>query len=219
MGWRILVVEDDRDQRLGLVEILRRDGHEVLQAASAERALAILQHSEVDLIIADYQLGGATGAWLARQIRRGRAAPQVLLLTGHTALADAAGLPLVRKPVDPDRFLQQVRQSLEGPAPDDGRVAPRQRIAFVLYSNGGLPSRRAERRIKSVLDRYDTSQVSLTVVDVCGTLPHQAEEHRVVVTPTLLKTFPAPRVWVTGELERTGVLQRLLDEAGVEARR
>jgi len=103
--------------------------------------------------------------------------------------------------------------------PEDGRAAPRQRIAFVLYGNGGLPSRRAERRLKAVLANYDASQISLTVINVCDADPHQAEEHRVVVTPTLLKTFPAPRVWVTGELERVAVLQRLLDDAGVEARR
>ena len=47
----------------------------------------------------------------------------------------------------------------------------------------------------------------------------QAEEHRIVVTPTLLKTFPAPRVWIAGEFDRPQVLQRLLEQAGVQARK
>lgn len=217
-GARILIVEDDPHQRAGIAEFLTRAGHEVLQASSAERALEILPSGDVDLLIADYQLGGATGAWLARVAgRHGETPPQVLLLTGHTDLADADDLKVLRKPLEPERLLSEVDQALAGAPAVPRQSAARQRIAFILYVSESLPSRRAILRLKKILDGYDHSQVSLTIINVECSSPHQAEEHRIIVTPTLLKTFPAPRVWLTGECD-TGAVRRLLDAAGVGVR-
>lgn len=216
-GSRILIVEDDPHQRAGLAEFLRRAGHEVLQASSAERALEILPSSDVDLLIADYQLGGATGAWLGRVAgRHGETPPQVLLLTGHADLADADDFRVLRKPLEPERFLFEVEQALAG-GPARTRPVARQRIAFILYASDSVLSRRVIQRVKHCLADYDRSEVSLTIMNIACGQAHQAEEHRIIVTPTLLKTFPAPRVWLTGECD-PAMLRRLLDAAGVGAR-
>lgn len=218
-GSRILIVEDDAYQRVGLAEFLKRAGHEVLQAHSAERALEILPSSDIDLLIADYQLGGATGAWLARVAgRQGETPPQVLLLTGHVELADAQDFRVLRKPIEPERLLSEVAQALAGEPRGPHVDVARQRAAFVLYVSHSLPSRRAVKRVNAVFDEYDRSQIALTVINVTRGGAHQAEEHRIIVTPTLLKTFPAPRVWLTGECDRPAVIRRLLDASGVEAR-
>ena len=219
-GRRILVVEDDPDQRIGLAELLRAHGHAVIEAASAESALAALAGEPVDLLVADYQLGGATGAWLARIAGRTQpTAPRAILVTGHDSIRDAEGLTVMRKPIDVDRFLALVDRALDEPPLDAASIdRPAQRIALVLYVTDSLPSRKARRTLHALLDRYEPSQVALTVVTLSAATGQQAEDHRVVVTPTLLKTFPAPRVWVTGELEPPLIVERLLQQAGVEAR-
>ena len=218
-GSRILFVEDDPEQRSVLAELLRREGYRVRESPNAEDALRVLEDEQVDLLIADYQLGGATGTWLARVASRSlQPAPRVLLMTGHDRLADAYGLKVLRKPVEASQFLKEVEQSLTVPEESFEAVRPTQRIAFILYVNQSLRSRRTLKALQKMFDECEPGQVALTVVDLSGDVA-RAEEHRITVTPTLLKTFPVPRLWIAGEVQRSGVLERLLEQAGVEARK
>src|SRR5688500_16795251 len=117
---------------------MRQQGHDVSEARSAEDALALLQTREVDLVVTDYQLGGATGSWLAHIASRGQntRSPRAVLITGHEHVADAEGLTVLRKPLDIPSFLASISQALDladieqAPAP-----GPAQRIALALYVN------------------------------------------------------------------------------------
>jgi CheY-like chemotaxis protein len=218
---RILLVEDDEDQRVGLAELLRREGYAVTEAEDAEMALERLQTEAFDLLVSDYQLGGATGTWLARVAAQSlrHAAQSILIVTAHDLIADVDGLTVLHKPLDIDRFMSEVKQALvfRATAETEPRTAA-QRVALILYINNALPSQRTRKTLQTVLDEYDPAQVAFTVVDLSADTAHQAEQHRVVATPTLLKTFPAPRVWIAGEFAERDLVRRMLDQAGVERR-
>lgn len=66
---RILVVDDLKTNRDLLARRLRRDGHSVTQAASAEAALNILARSEFDLLLVDILMPGMNGIELLRRIK------------------------------------------------------------------------------------------------------------------------------------------------------
>jgi CheY-like chemotaxis protein len=216
----ILLVEDDEDQRAAVAGVLRAEGYAVTESASAEDALECLQMQAFDLLITDYQLGGATGSWLAR-IATGSmqpSSPRALLITGHDEVADAGGLTVLHKPLDMPVFLSVVAQALAF-QPAAAPVPPAQRIAFVLYVTNSVASRRTLSALQSLFAGYDDAQISLTIVNVAQERTHQAEEHRIVVTPTLLKTFPAPRMWIAGEVAQPSLVGRLLEQAGVEVKK
>jgi CheY-like chemotaxis protein len=219
---RILLVEDDADQRTALVGILRAEGYDVVEATSAEEAIELLPRHHFDLMIADYQLTGATGSWLARVATSTTrpASLRALLVTGRDDITETHGLKVLRKPLDVPRFLSEVRQALSvdpvhAARPEDAI----ERIAFVLYVSDSLSSRRSVTALQNVLAKYEQSQIALAIVDLSTQPAEQAEEHRIVVTPTLLKTFPAPRIWIAGEFNQPTVVTRLLEQAGVEARK
>jgi DNA-binding NtrC family response regulator len=216
----ILIVEDDPAQRDALAALLRQQGHDVREAGSAEEALARLEEDAIDLVVADYQLAGATGTWLARVAARSLHRPprRAIIVTGHETVADIDGITVLRKPLDIDRFMDAIGLALDAPAPPQPLDGPAQRIALVLYVTDSLASRRVRKSLETLMARYDVSQIALTIVELTPETAAQADEHRIVVTPTLLKTFPAPRVWITGELEPPAILERLFRQAGVEAR-
>ena len=219
---QLLLVEDDEELRATLCDGLVERGHLVTSVASAEQALEHLRVTEFDLLITDYQLGGATGTWLARvAARTGQlSAPRVLLLTAYDDLADAEGIEVVRKPFDFDDFLTRVEEILlarRSQLPSDV-PPPAQRIAFTLYVNDAPASVRATRNLNAVVAAYRPNQIALTIVNVSTQLDHHAEEDRVMVTPTLVKTFPAPRTWIVGDLDRREIVTRVLEQAGVERR-
>ncbi|RIL05472.1 MAG: hypothetical protein DCC71_10200 [Proteobacteria bacterium] len=93
---RVLVVEDNAELRSIVTRILRRDGHEVAEADSAEAALALdLGPGRCDVVIADLSLPGMSGLELASALRAG----------GHTmpiVLTSAWGVEL-------DESLRQAR--------------------------------------------------------------------------------------------------------------
>ena len=81
----VLVVDDDDRVRRGLRAVLQSRGYNVLDAANAERALAIVQDpgATVDLALVDVVLQEASGVELARRIQTIRPT-RVLFTSGHT---------------------------------------------------------------------------------------------------------------------------------------
>ena len=80
-GATVLVAEDDGPLRSLIVQVLRRNGLRVLEAASGEAALDLLDGS-VDLVVSDVVMGGLSGVDLARRVPVVGTAPAVLLVSG-----------------------------------------------------------------------------------------------------------------------------------------
>lgn len=58
---RILLVEDDPDQRLLMRDVMQYDGHETIPTATVDEAEHVLNREHVDLVILDMNLPGRTG--------------------------------------------------------------------------------------------------------------------------------------------------------------
>jgi DNA-binding NtrC family response regulator len=79
----ILVIDDNAETLEALASLLSALGAKsVRQAASAERALEILQNSTFSLIISDYRLEGMDGVQFLEQLRSQGNQTPVLLLSG-----------------------------------------------------------------------------------------------------------------------------------------
>jgi CheY-like chemotaxis protein/HPt (histidine-containing phosphotransfer) domain-containing protein len=78
---RVLVVDDDPMSRELLAALLEAEGYAVESADSGEAALALLRREAFspNLVLADMQMPGTTGARLARELRR-TCGPATLLL-------------------------------------------------------------------------------------------------------------------------------------------
>jgi DNA-binding NtrC family response regulator len=117
-GAQILVVEDNDDFRLLLELTLGTAGYRVDSAASSEEAIRLLRAHTYQLVLSDYSLPGLSGAWLISQAAAVSPRPLAsMIITGDP---DAPGIPrdiaVIRKPVDFDRLLAQVRTLVVGSA-------------------------------------------------------------------------------------------------------
>jgi CheY-like chemotaxis protein len=114
----LLVVEDDVITRFSIADELRNAGYRVLEASSAEDAIAILEHVPIHLLFADIHMPkGMSGLDVAR-VAKGRCpAPKVILTSGKVSPKEIADLdelgPFVDKPYLPSRVLDLVRRSLD----------------------------------------------------------------------------------------------------------
>jgi CheY-like chemotaxis protein len=112
---RLLVIDDDKIVRDGMLYLLRDWGCECDAAESIEEALALVQLNVPDVVISDYRLREQrTGVEAIAALRAvlGEALP-ALLITGDTAPkrlreAKASGLPLLHKPVTPGKLYRKL---------------------------------------------------------------------------------------------------------------
>ncbi len=89
----VLVVEDDKLERLTLVEQLRDEGYHVLSAAGATEAWAQFQvyKSEIDVVLTDLRMPGMDGMELLQKIKERSPDTQVILLTAYASIESAVG--------------------------------------------------------------------------------------------------------------------------------
>ncbi len=86
---RVLLADDEVTIAVTLADALVEAGHEVVEAADTDAALAALEAGGVDLVLTDVRMPGAGGmAVLERSVELDPARP-VLIMTGFAALEDA----------------------------------------------------------------------------------------------------------------------------------
>jgi len=122
----ILVVEDDRDVRAYLVELLRDLNYRVLSAHDAVSAVGLIENGEmrIDLLLTDVVLPGMNGRQLAEQAKNRRPDLKVLFTTGYSRNAIVhqgrldAGVAMIQKPITQDGLAARIRDLLDARAYD-----------------------------------------------------------------------------------------------------
>ena len=120
MGKRVLVVEDDEDNRRIVTKILTIDGFEVEEAVDGYQALKIAREWKPDLILLDLGLPGLNGREVAKQMKADavlRLIPTVALtafaMRGDEEQARAAGCDdYLPKPARPAEIREIVHKHL-----------------------------------------------------------------------------------------------------------
>jgi DNA-binding NtrC family response regulator len=119
MSDRILLVEDDRELREFLVEVLEGASYSVSAHGSAGRALTeLLSGSELDLVVTDLVMPGMHGGELLAEVRRRRAELNVIVLTAFGSIESAIELvkagasDYLTKPFATDELLLAVERAL-----------------------------------------------------------------------------------------------------------
>jgi CheY-like chemotaxis protein len=125
-GKRILVAEDDTALRALISSALVADGHQVIEAADGNEALALVGASlaesadaaPFDVIVSDVRMAGCTGLDLLAGIRHHPAAPPMVLMTAfgdddlHADAGRLGALATIDKPFDVDDLRALIRATV-----------------------------------------------------------------------------------------------------------
>ena len=116
----ILVVDDEKYIREGLVAALEMDGYTGLQAQDAEEAWKTITAEPVDMVITDLRMPGMGGSELLKKIYTTYPTIPVVVLTGHGTIEDAVtamqngAVDFLTKPVNLDHLSVLIKRSLAG---------------------------------------------------------------------------------------------------------
>jgi CheY-like chemotaxis protein len=117
---KILVVEDNYTNMYIFSRILRKGGHEVIQATSGEEGVEIAIKEKPDLILMDIQLTDMDGLEATKKIKESKEGKDIpiVALTSYVMVGDrekalAAGCTgYIEKPINPDTFLAKIEKYL-----------------------------------------------------------------------------------------------------------
>ena len=111
---KILVVDDEPDERFLVGRVLKKQGHEVTVAENGAAGLKAAQEWAPDLVVTDVMMPVMDGVELIRRLRSDPATAGIPILaaSGDTHLAGGADAVLA-KPYDNHRLLTLVNSLLD----------------------------------------------------------------------------------------------------------
>ena len=117
---RILIIEDQEDNRQIMHDVLAANGYESLEATTGEEGLVVAEREKPDLILMDIQLPKMDGYEVTRRIKSNSALNHIPIiavtsyaLSGDDKKAFAAGCDgYVTKPVSPQVLLAKIKEYL-----------------------------------------------------------------------------------------------------------
>jgi CheY-like chemotaxis protein len=127
-GARVVIVDDQEDERALLRAIFEQEGTQIQSAGSVDEALALMRSWEPDLIVSDLAMPHQDGYALMRQVREITALRKLpaIAVTAHArpedrdAALSASFDAYISKPIDREDLLSQAVKLLASKRVHDG---------------------------------------------------------------------------------------------------
>lgn len=177
MQFHILVVDDEKNIRMGLGKSLEMDDHRVFLAADGNEAWDIIISEEIDLVITDLRMPGMSGEELLKKISSAYPTVPVLILTGHGTIESAVSAirdgayDFLTKPVDLERLSHIVRRALSSRElvlqnrtlqEEIDRISNRSRYDRIIGKSSRM------RRIMELVDQVAQTRASVLISGESG---------------------------------------------------
>jgi DNA-binding NarL/FixJ family response regulator len=181
---RVVVIDDDADQRLAVVGLLAQRGvRDVVQAASAAEGVTIAVEQRPDLIVLDLAMPGRSGIDVLPDLHAALPDTAIVVLSNmprqrllHEVLQRGA-MGFVEKSIAPDRLVDEIL--VAAALTDVGRAGVLQ-LSTSLASPG--QGRRLVRELLGDADRELVADVELLVSElVTNAIIHTSSEPRLEV--------------------------------------
>jgi two-component system response regulator AtoC len=172
---RILVADDEQNLRRVLVALLRRDGHDVVQASNGPEAIERL--GDVDVVITDLRMPGADGMEVLRTATKNFPQTPVIMITAYGSVGQAVeaikagAFDYIEKPFEQDQIKTIVDKAIGQAAAN--RTAPRPALyADSPESTGkyGLVGHSTEMHgIFAIIEKVADSPTTVLITGESGT--------------------------------------------------
>ncbi len=118
MSKRILIVDDEKNIRMGLSTALQQEGYDTLTAEHGKEGWHRINHESVDLVLTDIRMPEMGGIELLKRISSAYPRIPVIVLTGHGTIETAVtcmhngAYDFITKPINLERMSLLVERAL-----------------------------------------------------------------------------------------------------------
>ncbi len=115
----VLVIDDNDTLREGVVVVCERLGHQVTEANSGDRGVALFSPGAFDLVLTDLKMDGLDGIGVLKAVKAKDPEVAVMIITAYATIETAVeaiklgAFDYVEKPFSPDALRIKVNRALE----------------------------------------------------------------------------------------------------------
>jgi len=112
----VLIVDDEKNMRRTLGDILQSEGYRVTAAASGEEAVELCARENYDVVLMDVRMPGINGVEAFRSIRRHQEGVRVILMSAYAledlreAALDEGAVAFLPKPLDLEQTVKLISE-------------------------------------------------------------------------------------------------------------
>ncbi len=168
MSSRLLLVDDDANLLRLLTIRLEAEGFSVTAAASAEEALQLLRNEQVDVLVTDLRMDGASGLELFEQVRHFYPGLPVVIMSAQGTIPEAVSatqkgvFEFLTKPIDKTTLLETINSAIAQSGGAQAEVVESWREHIVTHSP-------AMERILNQVRQVADSDVTVLITGDSGT--------------------------------------------------
>jgi len=137
---KILLIEDERINRITLQKLLEHAGHAVTSVEDGKAGLEAVRSESWDVVLTDYRLPGADGLEILEEVKRISPETQVLIMTAFATVDNAlsalkmGAFDYLTKPFDPEELFHHLTRITALKALSSENVALRASLAELKVS-------------------------------------------------------------------------------------
>ena len=172
---RVLVVDDEENIRLVLRTLLKKQGHHVETAESAEDALAQLESFDPDFVLADVRMNGMTGLELCAELKARASLATVILMSAYGSVdlaidaMKAGAYDYISKPFKQDEVLLALAKAEERETLRRENRALKQAIRKDQTFHGILGKSDAIQKVFATIDKVAEYKTTVLIQGESGT--------------------------------------------------
>ncbi|MBN2461048.1 MAG: sigma-54-dependent Fis family transcriptional regulator [Candidatus Cloacimonetes bacterium] len=113
---KILVIEDDNNQRKLLQDFLDKNGYQTATAADGEEGISVFKQNLFDLVITDFRMPRKNGLEVLQEIKKINPLSAVIIITAFSDISDAVSVikegavDYILKPINLQELLNKLKQ-------------------------------------------------------------------------------------------------------------
>ena len=172
---KILVVDDELNERRGLAELLTAWGYEADMAADGHDALERISSFSPSVVISDLRMPGIDGMSLLKQVRDVRPEVTFIMLTGQGTIEQAVeatklgAFNFLEKPINPRRLQVELRNCLERRESELQLEIAHRRLRGAGYLGQLVGSSKRMQEVMSMIAAVAPSRASILITGESGT--------------------------------------------------
>ncbi|NOX36623.1 MAG: sigma-54-dependent Fis family transcriptional regulator [Calditrichaeota bacterium] len=175
MNYRILVVDDDENHRIGMMTLLEEEGYEVDGAANGREGIERLDSGVYDLVITDYRMNEMDGMRFLKHLQENFPALKVIMVTGYGSIEHAVeamqhgAMNYITKPVKPQKLLAVVDQVLKEPGEEIPEEEKLQRLSQYFHFHRLVGRCKKMQQVYRKIRDVAPTDVSVMIIGESGT--------------------------------------------------
>lgn len=175
MNTTVLIVDDEKSQRLVLSGDLRSRGFKVLEAESVNNAIDLVLNNSIDVILSDLKMPGASGIDLVKALKNINPEISVVIMTAFASVETAVeamkmgAYDFITKPYHLDEIELVIKRVVEKNNIKSELLHLREQLETSNRLEGILTNSEKMRKILDIATRVSESKASVLIIGESGT--------------------------------------------------